>query len=196
MSITIRPFAEEDIPAKVKWVNDERNNTYLHYELPLREDKTLSWFKSIQGRTDRYDAVIEADGVPCGLIGLLDIDRKNKKAEYYVMLGDPDCRGKGIAVEASRLLLDYAFTSLELNKVYLYTEIENNPAQKLFQKLGFVKEGIAREDLFSKERYVDRLMYGMLQKEHDMKISGGGVQASTVLLRFCLLSEQWKGRKA
>ena len=36
------------------------------------------------------DAFIEVDGIPCGLIGLLSIDEKNKKAEYYVMIGEKD----------------------------------------------------------------------------------------------------------
>ena len=77
MQITLRKFEEKDIPAKVRWINDPHNNQFLHYDLPLEEEKTRNWFINNKDRTDRYDAVIEADGVPCGLIGLLGIDRKN-----------------------------------------------------------------------------------------------------------------------
>ncbi|MDO5138711.1 MAG: GNAT family protein [Oscillospiraceae bacterium] len=171
MVITLRQFEEKDIPAKVRWVNDPRNNTYLHYDLPLQEDKTLRWFKSHNGENTRYDAVIEADSVPVGLIGLLGIDRKNKKAEYYILLGETEYKGKGIAKRASELLLDYAFSSLQLNKVYLYTEVENIAAQKLFERVGFIEEGRAREDLYSKERFVDRVMYGILRSGY--KVGGG-----------------------
>ena len=58
-SVAIRKFEERDIPSKVRWINDEANNRYLHYELPLEEEKTLAWFRKNQNRQDRYDAVIE-----------------------------------------------------------------------------------------------------------------------------------------
>lgn len=161
MQITIRRFNEADIPNKVKWINDPRNNGFLHYDLPLEADKTLIWFEKNMNREDRYDAVIEADGIPCGLIGLLSIDRKNSKAEYYVSMGEAEYKGKGISTEASRLLLAYAFGELGLNRVYLYTEVENIPAQRLFEKLGFTKEGRVCNDLFSRGKFVDRFLYAM-----------------------------------
>lgn len=82
MLVTIRKFTREDIPKKVEWINNPENNQFLHYDIPIEIGKTEKWYDSIQGRTDRYDAVIEADGIPCGTIGLLSIDQKNKKAEY------------------------------------------------------------------------------------------------------------------
>ena len=71
MQISIRKFEESDIPNKVKWINDPRNNTYLHYELPLEIKKTEKWFEANKNRTDRYDAIILCDEIPVGLIGLL-----------------------------------------------------------------------------------------------------------------------------
>lgn len=97
MVISIRKFKEEDIPYKVKWINDERNNKYLHYDLPLREDKTLEWYNKIKDRNDRADFTITYDNEPVGLIGLLNIDHNNKKAEYYICIGEDSYKGKGIA---------------------------------------------------------------------------------------------------
>ena len=82
MDVTIRKFEERDIDNKIRWINDDRNNEYLHYDLPLEYDKTLTWFNRIRDRTDRYDAVIEVNGEPVGIIGLLNIDSNNGKAEY------------------------------------------------------------------------------------------------------------------
>ena len=80
MKISIRKFESKDIPKKVEWINHSENNKYLHYDIPLKIEKTEKWFEKNKDRTDRFDAVIEADGVPCGTIGLLSIDQKNKKA--------------------------------------------------------------------------------------------------------------------
>ena len=78
MEIKIRKFQQDDIPYKVKWINDTDNNQFLHYDLPLREDKTLLWFNSVRDRTDRADFTITYNGEPAGLIGLLNIDNKNR----------------------------------------------------------------------------------------------------------------------
>lgn len=166
MKISIRKFERSDIPKKIEWINNPENNRYLHYDIPLEQEKTEKWFDKNKDRTDRYDAVIVADGKPCGTIGLLQIDRKNCKAEYYIAMGETSLKGKGIATRASEMILDYAFNKLELNKVYLMTETENIAAQKLFEKVGFIKEGILHEDIISRRKYVDRYVYGICKRDY------------------------------
>lgn len=163
--ISIRKFSEQDIERKVRWINDPQNNRYLHYDLPLETEKTLNWYLKNKDRTDRFDAVIELDGEPVGVIGLLNIDYQNRKAEYYITLGEEKAKGRGVAASASRLLLEYAFEQLQLNRVYLFTETENRTAQRLFERVGFRREGLLQNDLFSRGRYVDRFAYGLTRKQ-------------------------------
>ncbi|MBQ7473720.1 MAG: GNAT family N-acetyltransferase [Oscillospiraceae bacterium] len=165
MNVTIRKFERSDIPNKVKWINDPANNRYLHYDLPLSVEKTEKWFDSHFGETTRYDAVIEVDGKAVGLIGLLAVDQKNRKAEYYISLGDTAYKGKGVAKEATRKLLRFAFEELGLNRVYLFTEVDNLSAQKLFEAVGFQREGILQQDIFSRGVYVNRIAYGFLKED-------------------------------
>ena len=172
MQVSLRKFEARDIPNKVKWINDPLNNTHLHYDLPLEVEKTQVWFEKNKDRTDRYDAVIEVDGVPVGLIGLLGIDMRNLKAEYYVCLGEQSAKGKGVASQASRLILEYAFGTLGLNKVYLYTEFENTGAQRLFERMGFDKEGLMKEDLIYNGRKVDRFFYGLTKQKYEGNANG------------------------
>lgn len=166
MKITIRKFERDDIPNKVEWINNPENNQFLHYDIPIKIEKTQRWFDSNIGRTDRYDAVIEADGIPCGTIGLLNIDRKNSKAEYYIAMGETSLKGKGVSTKASKLIIEYGFNELGLNKIYLFTETENIAAQRLFEKVGFVKEGCIREDIFSRSKFVDRYAYGICKRDY------------------------------
>lgn len=166
-SISLRKFCFEDIPKKVEWINNSDNNKYLHYDLPLECDKTAIWFQRVKDLNTRLDAVIEYEGIPVGLIGLLDIDNKNKKAEYYICIGEQDFKGCGIAKKASMMLIDYAFNTIGLKKVFLYTEEENIPAQKLFEKLGFQKEGLIRQDLIYNGRVVNRYIYGILNEVYE-----------------------------
>lgn len=162
-SVSIRKFEEKDIPNKVKWINDPKNNQYLHYDLPLTEEGTKVWFLKIKDLTDRYDAVIEYDGAPVGIIGLLNI--KNGKAEYYVTMGEADFKGKGIAKRATLLLLNYAFIERKLSEIYLYTEVDNIPAQKLFEKCGFIKGEIFKDSAVNRGKSVDRYYYSVLSSD-------------------------------
>lgn len=164
MQIRLRKFEKRDIEDKIKWINDSNNNTYLHYDLPLELEKTEAWFEKNKDRADRYDAIIEVDGNSVGLIGLLGIDFKNKKAEYYICIGEADYKGKGVATIASKMLLEYAFDTIGLNKVYLYTEYDNISAQRLFERLGFKKEGLLKEDIIYNDRRVDRFFYGITKQ--------------------------------
>ena len=163
--ITIRKFEKSDIPKKVEWINNPANNRFLHYNIPLSVEGTERWFDSHQGETTRYDAVIEADGVPVGTIGLLSIDRKNSKAEYYIAMGETSYKGKGVAKEASKLILAYGFEELGLNRIYLFTEVDNITAQKLFERVGFKREGILKQDVYSHGAFADRIAYGYLKEE-------------------------------
>ena len=97
VKISIRKFERADIPKKVEWINNPENNQFLHYDIPICVEKTEMWFDSHIGEDSRYDAVIEADGVPVGTIGLLSIDWKNSKAEYYIAMGETVYKGKGVA---------------------------------------------------------------------------------------------------
>ena len=161
--ISLREFTANDINDKIRWVNDEENNAFLHYELPLEYSKTLSWFEN-KSKTNRLDLVIEVNGVSVGLIGLLNIDNINRKAEYYILLGEKSYKGKGYAKKASQLLLAYAFSSLKLNKVYLNVDAENIAAINLYEKLGFLCEGVFKEDLFHRGNFIDRKRYATFFK--------------------------------
>ncbi|MBQ6066713.1 MAG: GNAT family N-acetyltransferase [Clostridia bacterium] len=145
MEIAIRPFELRDAPLKIRWINDPANNRYLHYVLPLTEEGTRAWYDRVEDAPDRFDGVITADGMPCGLIGLLRINDVRKDAELYIVVGEQEWKRKGVASEAIRQLLFYAFARRGLSVVYGYTEPGNLPAQKLFAGLGFSKvaEGLS-----------------------------------------------------
>ena len=81
-------------------------------------------------------------------------------------MGEQSAKGKGVASRASKLLLEYAFNTLNLNKVYLYTEFDNVNAQRLFEKLGFEKEGLIKDDLIFNGRKVDRFFYGITKQKY------------------------------
>ena len=63
------------------------------------------------------------------------------------------------------MLEKHGFEELGLNRIYLFTEEENIVAQKLFERIGFVKEGTLHKDILSHGKYVNRLLYGFLKED-------------------------------
>lgn len=165
MDVTLREFEESDIPLKVEWINNPANNKFLHYELPARVDKTIKWFHE-KDNTKRIDCTIEYNGIPVGVIGLLQIDKVNSKAEYYITIGDTSFKRKGIATKATKAIIDYGFNILKLHKIYLTVDSRNEGAIKLYKKFGFIQEGYFVDDLFCdrKSEFIDRERYAVIQK--------------------------------
>lgn len=127
-------------------------------------DKTVSWFQGIELRDDRYDGVVEYEGVPVGLVGLLNIDKKNRKAESYIVIGRHEYKNKGIGYKAEKLILDYAFNTLKLNKVFAFIETGNKASLLLHQKVGYIIEGCFRQDIYMPEKgWVDRYVVSIFR---------------------------------
>ena len=166
----IKKITEKDIPDKVKWYNDDEVTRFLHYEEKFTVEKTTDWLKKIADDETRYENVIQVKKDEqfknIGIIGLFNIDLKNKKAGYYITIGEKDYQGKGLAKKATIKFLKDCFHQFDLEKIYLYTDADNISAQKLYEKLGFVKEGLLRKELFYRNRFIDRCYYGILEQEY------------------------------
>lgn len=161
-NLIIRDFKTDDIKDKINIINDSKNNTFLHYDLPLEYDKTLKWFEN-KNNANRLDCTILYNNKVCGFIGLLNI---SSSAEYYICI-DHNFAGKHIGYDASKMLLDYAFLSLNIEKVYLYTEIDNAKAQHLFEKVGFTKKNDIDNNLIYNDRVVSRYIYELCREEYE-----------------------------
>lgn len=83
---------------------------------------------------------------------------KIEKLNITLHPGGPEFKGKGIATKASDLLIKESYYNYHLNKIYLYTEVDNLFAQKLFERIGFIKEGVA-QTRFDSERKKSRQVY-------------------------------------
>lgn len=167
-NIYIRLMEEKDVPYRVKWINNPEIRHTLNFDYPISEVGTRKWLHSVASNPSRKDFIVcdnETDK-PVGYGGLLGIDIKNGKAESYMGIGEKNLHGKGIGFEIRKILLDYAFKELNLNKVYAYVWKENTPMIKLNEKAGFQIEGLLRQDILSHGEKRDRYIMGILKEEY------------------------------
>ena len=137
MEIRIRPLVEEDAYTSVKWRNDPdvfkyTGNTYDH-EITIESE--LDWIRRVMNNPNDYRCAIIADNTYVGNIYLTDID--GVSAHYHIFIGNKDYWGKGVAKEASKQIIDYAFGSLGLKRIILRVRKDNVRAIRLYHSLGF-----------------------------------------------------------
>jgi RimJ/RimL family protein N-acetyltransferase len=76
-----------------------------------------------------------------------------------------DAWGHGYATEAARGLLQWAFDTLDLNRVQAETDTRNLASARVLEKLGFQREGTLREDCVVNGDVSDSWVYGLLRRE-------------------------------
>jgi RimJ/RimL family protein N-acetyltransferase len=84
---------------------------------------------------------------------------------FGIFIGESDARGRGLGTDATALVLRHAFDTLNLNRVWLHVFEDNPGAIHVYEKLGFVREGVLREDNFRGGRYRDTVAMGILRAD-------------------------------
>lgn len=98
-----------------------------------------------------------------GIIGFYRMQPENYRAEIGYMLL-PDFHGKGIIPEAVNRLNRYGFDDLKLHSIEAVIDPENFASEKVLQKCGFVKEAHFKESEFYEGRFLDKVIYSLLDK--------------------------------
>lgn len=96
------------------------------------------------------------------------IDLKNRKTEIGYWLGE-SFQGKGLVTKSCRVLIDYAFDELKLNRVELRCAVENLKSRKIAENLGFKNEGTIRQAELIHGKFFDFVIYGLLAGERHFK---------------------------
>ncbi|OEH94443.1 GNAT family N-acetyltransferase [Bacillus solimangrovi] len=101
-----------------------------------------------------------------GVTSLVNIDWKNRNAECIIDIGEKDYWGKGLGKEALSLILQYAFSELNLNRISLKVYSFNKRAINLYTSLGFTIEGEIRKDIFRNGKWHNTILMGILSEEY------------------------------
>jgi RimJ/RimL family protein N-acetyltransferase len=100
-----------------------------------------------------------------GAIAISSIDRESSQAELGFWIGK-DYRGKGYAKEAIKLAASLAFSKFLLNRIYVYVLVSNEVSIHLLGSLGFVKEGLLRENTQRDGKFYDTLIFSLLKRDY------------------------------
>jgi len=150
----------------------QENNIHLREWLGwLDDDKSVAdTEKYIAESNKRFsdneglDVGIFYEDKQVGGIGLFPLDTANKKTSVAYWLTE-DLQGKGIMTDAMKVLIEYVFIEMKLNRIEVNCAIGNTKSSALPKKLGFTYEGIARQAGWLYDHFVDLEMYSLLASE-------------------------------
>lgn len=117
----------------------------------------------------RVDWVILRKGVsnPIGVGNLADIQQEHRRAEFLIGIPDQKDHLNGVGLEASLLVLDFAFNRARLKKLTNLVYVDNINAQKSNLSLGFLQESYFRSHIYDSDsaKLIDIIGYGMLEED-------------------------------
>ncbi len=150
----------------------DRNRDFLHTWLPFIEftrqvRDTELFIRSIIDKpyTQRDDVfIIWFKGEFAGLIGFKDTDYLNYRTEIGYWLIER-MTGKGIALRATKKMINIAFRNLNMNRIQIRCGIGNTKSSAIPRKLGFTLEGIERDGEKHAHKYIDLEIFSLLRKE-------------------------------
>lgn len=170
-NVTLRPMELDDIEQFYTW----------EYDIELSLNSGWVPVVSHEAFRERYGRrisdpnpnqklfVIIYEGRLVGYIQLARIDKEAGMAAIGIVVGEKQLQGRGIGSMALRIMLDFAFKVVNLERVYAEVFGFNLRSQRMMERVGFVKEGILRQHEVHNGARQDMHFYGILKPEFYQK---------------------------
>ena len=168
-NIYLRALEPEDLDFVYLVENDESIWEISHTQTPYSRYLVVQYLENAQQdiyeakqlrlaicRTGSEDAI--------GLIDIFDFDPKNRRAGIGIMIQNDGNRSQGFGSEALSLLVNYAFSHLQLHQLYANIDTRNEPSLKLFHKFGFVHVGTKIEWNLVRGEFRDEALYQLINR--------------------------------
>lgn len=123
----------------------------------------VRWFERVDSDPCARMYEIIFNGSTVGICGLSSIDLIARRAEFSIYIA-PEFQGARLGEKALRTLVEHGFLNLGLYSIWGET-FEGNHAAKIFEKVGFQKEGTRRACYFKHGRFLDAHLYSILADE-------------------------------
>lgn len=173
--VTLRPFTAADAEAMAAIFTDPEvlrltgsvtSTAEGAEQSPEPDERTREWYATRAGVDERLDLAVvdKASGAVVGEVVLNEYDADADAANFRTLIG-PAGRGRGLGTEAARLILGYGFEVIGLHRIGLDVFAFNPRAQRVYEKVGFVVEGVKRDAFRFDGEYVDEIWMSILAHE-------------------------------
>ncbi len=176
--VALSPVVREDVQRVLDWLADREVNSswygldengqpiHIGYNPPeILQAATSDWDHAFQNEDRRIYSIHSPEGEHIGE-GQLVIEWALQEAQLFILIGRKDLWHHHYGTSALLLLLDEAFTGLELHRVWADIPEYNDNAIQMFQHVGFVLEGHLRRTHRKEGEWYDSSAMGLLAEEY------------------------------
>jgi RimJ/RimL family protein N-acetyltransferase len=166
----LRPAQEEDVAYLAELAARPEIADFLAAVSPWNEDDVRAAIVSAAeepAAAGRLVLEVDDDGAwrPAGALAFSVANRRSRIACLFGVMVDPEQRGRGLAERATRLLSLHLIRELGYHRVQLEVYGFNEPAQRLFERAGFSREGTRRNAYWRHGAWTDGVLYGLVEED-------------------------------
>ena len=170
--VRLRDLRAEDAGEAWRWLNDLETARQVHggMPMPIALEDERAWIEAHAGRKfdDAYHFGVETlEGRFIGVCSYHEVNWHSRTCMVGWFIGDPADRDRGYGTDLIRTLLKICFETLGMHKVSLSVFGYNERAVRLYERLGFVREGAYREQVFAMGRRWDEYRYTMFARDFE-----------------------------
>ena len=164
--VYLRPMTYDDTDLIVSWRNTDSVRKNFIYQALFTRESHENWIRTKVETGDVVQMIICETGSdrPVGSVYVRDVDHTHHKAEYGIFIGEADARGKGYGTAAAKLMIRYCFEEMKLHRLFLRVYADNHQAIKSYEKAGFEREALLRDDVCIEGNYRDIVLMGILNR--------------------------------
>ncbi len=149
-----------------RWMNDPEIIRYLESRFYPKSVEMLQSYvrREEECRSSVFMTIIEKNSDEhIGNIKIHGIDHVHRHAEVSLIIGEKGYWGRGYGSEAIKLVVDFAFNTLNLNRLFAGIYASNVGSIKAFKKAHFFEEGVRKEHRFYNGHYVDEVALAIIR---------------------------------
>lgn len=175
--VLLRGLEVSDVDEIIKFWNHPELQQFRSQPRFASREEEVGWIQSTWERRRKGEAYIFGiclieKNLLIGNIELRVLSNINRRGSLGITIFNPNYWGKGYGTEANILLLDYAFSTLNLHTIELEVFSFNSRALACYKKVGLVEIGTKREAHFAKGQYHDIIMMDIFEQEFKNRIEG------------------------
>jgi len=166
--VILRMAKIADVKEYIRILDDEKVSRFLnyHYKTKNRKNESEKWVKEVLFDPGQALWTITVGNKIIGNTTLRFVNNC-RKANLGIVIGGEEYWGKGYGTETICLVINYLFKKLKFNRLDLLVHCDNKRGIKLYNKIGFKKEGKMRQSALSRDgkKFVDQYVMSILREE-------------------------------
>ena len=166
--VFLRPAELQDVPMFQRCSNLPEVRYALFTAFPENRVRLNEWVEGLYKNHDSIVLVMVDNDTKraVGYTAYYRIDWVSRAAVFFIAIADPDDWSHGYGGKTVQMMMDYAFYTLNLQRIQLHVWVDNEKAVKAYEKVGFKIEGTLRRAMYHKGKYADFHVMGLLKDEY------------------------------